>query len=147
MYTNTTPKPYVGRNASAEQVLEACQRAADSLAFGALPGWAKGAIKDGKGGPKGRQSALWVLYLRELEAARQEAGERWGFQYLVREHQDTLANTLGSKPNFVERKALEDALWALHRLERDAERPAADNPQRTSNRSKGKRARHNLKVA
>ena len=139
MHTNTTPKPYVGRNASTEQVLEACQRAATSPAFEALPGWAKGAVKDGKGGPKGRQSALWVLYLRELEHARQEASERWGFQYLVREHQDTLATSLGNKPNFAERKALEDALWALHRIERDAEREPNSSPQRASNRSKGKR--------
>ncbi len=141
MHTNTTPRPYVGRNASTEQVLEACQKAAESLAFDALPGWAKAAIKDGKGGPKGRQSALWVLYLRELEAARQEASERWGHQYLVREHQDTLATTLGSKPSFAQRKALEDALWALHRLERDAEATQATT-QRASNRSEGKRARH-----
>jgi hypothetical protein len=140
------PKPYLGRNASTEQVLEACQRAADSPAFGALPGWAKGAIRDGKGGLKGRQSALWVLYLRELAHARQEASERWGIQYLVREHQETLATPLGDRPSFAERKALEDALWALYRLERDAEATlATSSPQRTC--PKGKRGgSRNLKV-
>lgn len=142
----TAPRPYVRKDANSEKVLEACQKAADSPILETCPRWVQEAIRNGKGGLKGRASALWVLYLHELESARHEAIECWGASYLPREHQETLAISLGDKPKYEARKCLEDALWALHRLERDASQTPT-SPQRTSNRSKGKRAARHLKAA
>lgn len=127
----TPPRPYAHRNASPEAVLKACQRAAQSPCLeGVKPTWVRNNIVDGKGGLKGRRDALWVLHLRELEYARGEAQESWGAAYLPQIHQEALGATLGDKPSFKARKGLEDALWALYRLEHDAEDSEASHQPR-----------------
>ncbi len=134
----TPARPYVNRNADAKAIAAGCKKALDnSSVIDQLPGWCIGALKGG--GLKARQSALWVLYIHELEASRGDALGSWVVEYLPVEYQQALNTPLGAKPSYAERKSLEDALWAAYRLERDAESTPADSLQRASNRSKGKR--------
>lgn len=127
------PRPRIRKGATTEQVFGACREAAESPAIESCPQWVVEAIRNGKGGLKGRTNALWVLYLHELEWTRAEAQESWGAAYLSREHQDNLASSLfpgkKEKPSFEARKNLEDALWALRRLELDADRGVTDKPK------------------